>query len=648
MSGYYFIIAAYWILFLVLSVYIILKKNYKLFEKISPYLLFTSLFFYFLIWIPQGLDITDDGYTLTKSWFTLHGGWKENLDMRWMSSVINGLWLSIYGRPSLFWARIGYAIIVSAISVLTFLILEKYFSKTKTFITVFLITVFYNINTNLSVNYNILPVFFILLSVYFLFSFIHSGHHRHLMIAGFFSALLGFIKFPFCLSPLLYIFYLKYFLPSGKADLKRIFRNSLIGLFAGYLFGTIPLILSDSFSIYFNNLAMETGLITNPFPSLDPSHTFSSLFSFYADNFYRLSYSFFTGIFILIIFLISISYIRKRFGKFFISVLFIYFVYLIAKKGDSEQWEYISITFGLVYLFFNLFKRNSDKQLNLLMLYSVLIFILSFLGSDVGIITGLKSGGFLLLSSVSVLMADDLDFDKVPYVNNFAFRYLKLLFFGFLILVLIWKKPDDVYRDRPRNELTATFKTRELHNIKSNKERVLATDSLLTFINQSVKSNESFFTVGPLPMFYYLLNKRPVIKDLWTCSPREFEKSGMNDTLIDYFLIPGKDPRDNSWPNSDVFPLLECDKECVSYYKKYVDLNLYGKVFENKMFSLYAAPQIIFNMNNSILLENNNCTEFEKGILTGWSRHRLNSLFSVSSDFFHSAPSAQTIHLVRS
>ena len=167
MSGYYFIIAAYWILFLVLSVYIILKKNYKLFEKISPYLLFTSLFFYFLIWIPQGLDITDDGYTLTKSWFTLHGGWKENLDMRWMSSVINGLWLSIYGRPSLFWARIGYAIIVSAISVLTFLILEKYFSKTKTFITVFLITVFYNINTNLSVNYNILPVFFILLSVYF-------------------------------------------------------------------------------------------------------------------------------------------------------------------------------------------------------------------------------------------------------------------------------------------------------------------------------------------------------------------------------------------------------------------------------------------------------------------------------------------------
>jgi hypothetical protein len=113
--------------------------------------------------------------------------------------------------------------------------------------------------------------------------------------------------------------------------------------------------------------------------------------------------------------------------------------------------------------------------------------------------------------------------------------------------------------------------------------------------------------------------------------------------LIDYFLIPRKDPRDNSWPNSDIFPILECDKESVLYYKKYLDENLYGKIFENKMFSLYEAPQHIFNLKNSILLQNNNCTEFENGILAGWSRHRLNSIFSVSSRIFVSPPYAQKI-----
>jgi hypothetical protein len=191
--------------------------------------------------------------------------------------------------------------------------------------------------------------------------------------------------------------------------------------------------------------------------------------------------------------------------------------------------------------------------------------------------------------------------------------------------------------------LTATFATRELMNIKSNKARVLATDSLLTFINKSIKSNETFFVVGPVPLFYYLINKRPVITDIWTCSPVAFENLGLKDSLIDYFLIPRKDPRDNSWPNSDIFPILECDKESVLYYKKYLDENLYGKIFENKMFSLYEAPQHIFNLKNSILLQNNNCTEFENGILAGWSRHRLNSIFSVSSRIFVSPPYAQKI-----
>jgi|GEM_PF-6841949 len=162
-------------------------------------------------------------------------------------------------------------------------------------------------------------------------------------------------------------------------------------------------------------------------------------------------------------------------------------------------------------------------------------------------------------------------------------------------------------------------------------------------MRKSIKSSESLFIAGPVPLFYYLLNKKPLITNLWTCPPKEFEKSLLNQAQTDYILIPKKDPRDNSWPNSFNFPSLESDKEMVTYYMNYIERNCYGKIFDNKMFSLYESPQHFSNLKNSISLEDNNCTEFENGIIKGWSRHRLNSLFSVSSKIFYSPPSAQKI-----
>jgi hypothetical protein len=61
------------------------------------------------------------------------------------------------------------------------------------------------------------------------------------------------------------------------------------------------------------------------------------------------------------------------------------------------------------------------------------------------------------------------------------------------------------------------------------------------------------------------------------------------------------------------------------------------------MFSLYAAPQILYDLKNCMLLHENNCNEFVSGIIEGWNRHRLNSLFSESTEKFHSPPGAQKI-----
>ena len=612
MFYYYFIIVFFWILFFLFSLYIVLKKNLMLFEKVSPYLLFISLFFYFLIWIPQGLDITDEGFTLTKSWFFLHGGWKDNIDMIWMSSLINGLWLSICGGPSLIWGRIGYAIIVSATSVLAFLILKLYFNKTKAFITVFLMTIFYTINAFFSITYYSLPIFSILLSIYLLLNFIGSRNHTVLIIAGFIIALLGFMKSPFILAPLLFFIYLKFLVPANKVELKRIIRNSFLGLFSGYLFGIIILLSSGSFNTYFNSVFIGLGIVNNPFPTSDFSHTRLSLLSIYSENFYRLFYSCLIAINILIIYLISISYLNRKVWKVVVSVLFTYFIYLLSKRGDSDQWEYITITFCFVYSFLNLFNRESNTQLRLVMLLSIFIFIISFLGSNGGIITGFQSGGMLLLSSISILAIDDIDpdLDSLPFVSKSSFKYLKFIFGGFLILVLISKKPDDVYRERPRDELKFAFKSAQLSGILSNKQRVNSIDSLLIAYDNIKKSSGNrplnTLAINSNPLFYYLVNTKPYLSNPWFFSTKRFEHKLITEPKPEIFVFSLQNPRNLSWPLNNSKPCDGLDSLDYKYFMRYVLRNNYMSAYKSRMFQIFAQPELLYNIEDKNLVLDEN------------------------------------------
>jgi len=630
---YYIIVLIYWVLFLGLILYSMMKKQYKLFEKLSAYLLFTSLFFYFLIWIPQGLDITDEGYAFTKSWFLLHGGWKDNVDMIWMSSLINGLWLSIYGEPSIIWGRIGYAIIVSGTSVLTYLILKTYFDKAKVFIIVFLMTVFYSINAFFSITYYTLPIFSILLSIYLLISFIDFRNHILLLVAGFIIALLGFMKFPFILAPLLYFIYLKFFLPANRSELKRIIWNSLLGLFSGYLTGIIILLFSGSFTTYLNTILIETGMINNPFPTSDFSHTKLSLLSTYSNNFYRLFYSCLIGINILLIYLISLSYLKSRVWRIGGSVLLVYFLYFLSKNGDSEQWEYTAITFGFVYLFIHLFTRKSNKRLELVMLLSTFIFIISFLGSNGGVITGFQSGGMLLLSSVSILAVDDFEIDSYSFFSKSSLKYLKFIFGGFIILVLMWKKPDDVYRERPRDELKVAFKSVQLFGIVSNLQRVNSIDSLLIAYDNIKKSNGNrplnTLTINSNPMFYYLENTKPYLSNPWLLSIKGFEHKLLTEPKPDVFIFSLQNPRDVSWPRNNSKPCDGLDSLDYKYFMQYILKNNYLSAYKNRMFQIYAQPEMLYKPDGKNLVSNENPFLSIQNIST-WKKLRPNCLIKFS------------------
>jgi len=308
--------------------------------------------------------------------------------------------------------------------------------------------------------------------------------------------------------------------------------------------------------------------------------------------------------------------------------------------SDSQNWKFFIISFGFTSLMIFLILKKSANTFNIIFI-SIILFFFSFIGSNNGIRTLFWSGALILPFGSFVLLLKGTGYSFQGRTYGFSLPVISFMLF--MVIQLISLKDDDVYRERPRKELTSKFNNAEMSGIRSNLQRVNATDSLIHFMKETIKKDETLFIIGPAPIFYYLLDVNPLISGIWTCSPAEFEKKNLNYSSIDYFLLPKKDPRENSWPRSGIFPSLSSDISMTGYYLKYLEDNLYVKLYENSVFILFAHPGRYYDLNKAVLIHDNNCSEFENGILTGWNRHRLNSEFTISADIYQSHHSSQRI-----
>jgi hypothetical protein len=288
--------------------------------------------------------------------------------------------------------------------------------------------------------------------------------------------------------------------------------------------------------------------------------------------------------------------------------MFTYFIYSVAKNGDSEHWEYIAMTFGFTFLFVHLIDKKSNKQLKMIIILSVLIFILSFLGSNNGFITGFQSGGMLMLLSVSVLICDDINLEHSSLVMLHSFKYLKYVFFGFLMLVIIWKKPDDVHRERPRNELKMPFSSAHLKGIFSSSPRVSSIDSLLIAYDYIKKKNKkeelSTLAINSNPLFYFLVETKPYLANPWLTSIKEFENKLLKKSEPEIFIFSIQNPRNLSWPMSNSTPCDGPDSLDYKYFMSWVLKNNYMSAYKNKMFQIYAKPGLLFRTDQENMLTN--------------------------------------------
>ncbi len=624
----FWIISSFFCLFVIFKY----KKNYS--EVFNSWNLFILALLYTLYWIPQGFDITDEGFTLSKSWFMLHGMWEENINATWGSTLINGIWLKLLGTPSIFWARVGYSLLIASVASINFIILIEFFKKRESFFITLLIVIIGTILVPQTINYQNLPTIVILLSFLYMTKAIKKKKENYFIISGFFisiSILVRFTNIIIIVIPIIYSLLRYFYITNDIKEFKKIILKSYLGVVIGILLGIIILVFTKSLNIYYTNI-IELLINSNQF---NTTHTYSSLIQINLNDLWLiLSKSFFIGILLFVIPII-VNKDKKSFFKIITVITISWFMFFSMEfYGDSQNWKYLILSFSITGLIIFISLSKSIYEKYEVIFFGLVFFFLSHIGSDSGFRLLFFSQALVLPMSVFILLLKDTTFK----LNNkpYTFRIPVYSFLIFLILVIITKKADDVYRERPRNELNTYFKSEALKGIKSNDRRVNTVDSLINFVENNFDKKKSMLVVGQMPMIYFMLDRKYIVKNLWRSN---YDNS---DKEPDYIIFSKKNIRDVSWPINS-YPLSSIDSTIYKYYKNFCIENQYIKLYENEMFEIYSTLESIYNIDEGNLIIDDLFQCFNNGIACDWNRHRDNSVFSKDSINFYSLPTSQKI-----
>lgn len=460
------------------------------------------------IWIPQGFDVTDEGTRLTQSWFLEDDYWRQYLGLKWGGHYIYGYWLHIFDSPSLIWARFGFALVTAGVVGLSVRIVEFYKTGFRVFLTGCLATIVLNIFVAQTVNYNNLPVLMVLASIWCNLSANKKNSTPKLIFSGLLLALSVFIKFPFVIALALPVFWLiegviekrsgpfPKFLMTGIGVVIGLGLGGLLlnhhGLLGRYLEVIDQVIFKGFFNGESENLALhrhDRAYITN-------RYTTDFL------NVLKLSATVFPTL------IISMALAGWKRLPFIARILAFFGAYLIL-DGLFYQFRWfhsmiaIVLNAALIIAVFQLI----FKQKPWLILISLGLMILSFLGTNNGIVNMVMSGGIALLLVATLSIGfREWNFGKI----NFDARPAILAIVVLLAYRGVELNHKSTYRDAPKSKLVAELDHPSLCCIYTTTIRAEKVNALLNSDVLKGDSSANLATVNYVPIFHYLLDRKPV------------------------------------------------------------------------------------------------------------------------------------------
>ena len=601
---YIFVKVYYWLLVFGFVFFILIKIRKHNFYFYSDFLIFSIVFLYSLFFINKGFDFTDEGFTVSKSWFMLNGLWKENVDFVWFTSFVGGLWFKLVGAPFILWERVGFSLLFSLSALLSYKILRMYFESVLAFFCVIVTIIFCRVSIQ-TINNN-LPVLFILLSIYLLQLFFNNyqiGLSNYSCICSVLSGImLSFAFFARFTNIILlffpFLFFLIYYFYNKNIDVcKKGILYIYLGMFSGIIIGLVILFINNSL---FNYISSIYHMIFNIFFSSSDTattetHVSSFLLSRYFAQLMKILYYYWWKLFLILYLIIVISAnilnlkIRKNF--IFISLLLfgilLYLFFIQELRLSRLARIFLSIIFSNILLTL-LFKIDIKKYL-LLIFWSISLAVFSFLGTDVGLETLFVSGGASLLIPFTFLLLKDARFK----INNTEVDFTKYTVIVLIVLMLVGInfQSEYIYRDISPKKLKYMFNKKELAGIYTHLKKRNTIEDIIDYFhrNKDLLENKKLLIPNSQPMLYALLRQKYYFITPWApwvflenveyLEYRYNELIKTND-IPDVIILSIKNSREGIWPNGDR-KCSEMNDEQYRITEEFIKSNNYFEVYEN-------------------------------------------------------------------
>jgi len=572
-----------------------------------------------LLTVWQGLDFTDTGFALANAQLIFHSpssilyGGGGGFSGYWLTNIIGGLWLLLFGNP---FGAIGFKVASILVEYSTiffaFLILRSYFSQEKVLLGLLFSEIF--IDHSYWISYDILSALSFVVAAYFLIEGMVKKQDLWIFLSGFVLGIGTFIRISniLGLSLIICIFAHNYWkkIELGKSVKSALFFITGAVVSSILMFGVM--IGIGQFHLYFSSIA---DLFVHSAENPSSTHSFSYLIRLFIENHIIVAALAIGAIVGFILILKSYSLAQERFpllSNFFLAGIFVAGLALSLGSWGLPYFyaNYIYcvyLIYGLlgVMLLKNIIFADPKRNLSLVSLIALLILVIIPLGSNngvyethlgmwiampIGIIFLTEFNGCDLTCDLQIgTHLQKIDFSLQKNKSRTLFSVILIVFFTFSLITAFQM----TYRDS-RDRLAMVYSVNQTHlsDVFTTKDRAVVVQQLVDALPHYVKKDDYVIAFGNIPMIYYLTQTRPYLDNPWpeTFAPDQFSEH-LNQSFADKPSLPvivlaNYDTRSIDWP-TDKHPIEDKNYSlCMAILEKFVTAHSYRVGWTNDFFTI--------------------------------------------------------------
>jgi len=571
-----------------------LKQNEIINQDNIPYLL---LFIYPLLFIWQGLDVTDSGFFLSNYQLFFEDGNIRSVHVAWLTNVIGGIWWNLFGNLGVIGFKLLWVLMIWIGFYLAYRLLKPYTSKHllgwALFITLLAVTNrggnWFNYNTMTSVLY--------MAGAWTLMEGLRQHSRSFLIASGFLLGISVFARLPNILAISLAAIIVIHGILNNRS--LRTLINDLLFFSLGVLISSSVVLIAMEWLEHRQLFIAEVQHLFSQAKKADYHHSGSGLlYLFIKDHIVAGIAGIACTLAIIGVSMLANKLFQPKSGLWWLSIFGLAGIATVAFLLWHGFWRWTIP--GIIYLvliayIFGVIKQSIEYRILALIALGVLVLVP--LGSGNGIYNAIH-GMWIALPIVLLFFMQPTQ--PTVTIRNWkwppeSFNYAKVLVIVTLVLSSLTQAMSYTYRDsKNRLEMTATVEHLLLIGVLTTNERASVMQELLDELKEYVKPGDFIFAYEEISLIHFLTQTRPYLYHTWPMleHPASFkkliEKAEIERPLLPVVVRAKASTSVRDWPNNLDKGLEHKEPEISNRQlaEDFLNRHQYVKIWENLFFEI--------------------------------------------------------------